>query len=97
MGKLCSAEELQHIRLATKVLARLKRDKDVLLLGGSPDAELQTALDLEPRLHALLNQMPLEQRDLTQDRTSLAKIVKSLVESSGSMSEVSVHGVRKCN
>ena len=67
------------------------------MLGGSPDAELQTDLDLEPRLHALLNQMPLEQRDLTQDRTSLAKIVKSLVESSGSMSEVSVHGVRKCN
>ena len=47
----------QHI---LALLQRLKRDKDILLLGGSPDEQLKRALQLEPEITKFRNQPPLQ-------------------------------------
>lgn len=49
-------EATQTISEALKLLARIKKDKDILLLGGTPDPELQRAIDLEPKLIKFLSQ-----------------------------------------
>ena len=41
-----------------KMFGRLKRDRDLILLGGSPDQDLKHYLDKEPTLKKLLNQPP---------------------------------------
>ena len=44
--------------LVCRMMHRLKKDKDLLLLGGSPDAELACALLHEPALQQFLTQQP---------------------------------------
>lgn len=53
---------------------RLQRDKDIVLMGGQPDKELQIALKLEPSLRELLTQSP-QQAVKFEDSLRMAKIL----------------------
>lgn len=54
--KILSPHEQLERRKIVSMLGRLERDRDIMLLGGTPDTELETLLKLEPRLRALCHQ-----------------------------------------
>jgi len=60
MPRVRSAEELGAAEQIRKALSRLRKDKDMLLFGATPDPELKRLLELEPRLLSFLNQGPRE-------------------------------------
>jgi len=60
MPNVCSAEEYSASRTLLMAIAKLKREKDLILLGGTPDKILKAALSIEDELKALLNQRPHE-------------------------------------
>jgi len=72
--RLLSNEEQLEIRELTKVLQRLKKDKDILLLGGTPDQELKAALELEAALSDFLNQNPSENAKWNSTREGLTTL-----------------------
>jgi len=54
----------EHLRLAVRfrrLLSRLERDRDLVVLGGTPDPELAEALSLESKLYEFINQDPRQQ------------------------------------
>lgn len=55
---LASEEQLKKSALIIRILAKLKAEKDILLLGGTPDRTLKACLDLENEIKNLLNQRP---------------------------------------
>jgi type III secretion protein N (ATPase) len=55
---------ITKIQGVIRMLSRLKRDREILLLGGTPDPELQAAIMLESQLERLLNQRPTDDRAL---------------------------------
>lgn len=60
------------------LMGRLRKDKDLLLFGGTPDAQLKIALELEPALLGLLNQSTqycAGLKNTLQEFTDLAKEV----------------------
>lgn len=65
---LHSPQYLEQARLVKRILSRLKRDRDILLLGGTPDAELEAALKIEPRINAFLKQRPDENCPWSESR-----------------------------
>jgi FliI/YscN family ATPase len=56
--KLQSEEVRVCMENLLTVLGRLRRDRDIVLLGGSPDPALRTALRIEPELKRFLSQRP---------------------------------------
>jgi flagellum-specific ATP synthase len=58
MSRVRSGDELAAANSLRKALARLRKDKDLLLFGGTPDGELKRFLDAEPKLTAFLSQSP---------------------------------------
>ncbi|MCB9030135.1 MAG: FliI/YscN family ATPase [Deltaproteobacteria bacterium] len=60
VGKLVAPSSLKKRADIIKMIARLEKDKDILLFGGTPDAELQAALDAEKSINQILNQSPYE-------------------------------------
>ena len=54
--KIVPREVLRAATLVRRLLARLHKDRDLLLLGGSADPELACALHFEPEILALLQQ-----------------------------------------
>jgi FliI/YscN family ATPase len=57
-----------------QALGRLKKDKDILLFGGTPDRELKAALALEPELRKFLSQGASENVDLRQTQAQMTKL-----------------------
>lgn len=70
--RLHSADHQQTAEKIRSVLARLRKDKELLLLGGTPDAELQAALQIEPALYAFLSQ-GISERDSVENTLAAAK------------------------
>lgn len=64
-----------------RALARLQRDRDILLLGGTPDAELKRLLELQPTIRAVLGQGSQELRSLDQSRSMLIELADKLGQS----------------
>lgn len=62
-SKLHDSHYQNSAKSIRRMLARLKRDRDVLLLGGTPDEELARFLELEPTLRSLLTQRSDERRN----------------------------------
>jgi len=60
LPRLHSPEYLSTIQTITRILSRLKRDRDILLFGGTPDHELKAALECEQELLGLITQKPGE-------------------------------------
>ncbi|MCO6429968.1 MAG: FliI/YscN family ATPase [Deltaproteobacteria bacterium] len=54
--QILTRQQQQDAASILKMINRLAADRDVVLLGGSPDKELQACLDLEPQLVEFLNQ-----------------------------------------
>ena len=65
---VCSKDERDDARMLIRMLARLKKDRDILLFGGIPDHELQVFLTYEDHLIKLLTQASGESVSLKQTR-----------------------------
>ncbi len=59
------------------ILARLRRDRDIVLMGGTPDPELAAALRVEPELMRFLNQAPNDTALLPQSLKHAAELVEN--------------------
>ncbi len=62
------------IETVVRLMGRIKKDKDLVLLGGTPDPELKAALELEPELVACLTQRPNERWSMAQTRQMLVAL-----------------------
>lgn len=76
MSQLHPNEYIQKTELIRSLLARLKKDKDILLFGGTPDAELKAAMELEENLKRLLNQRPHERADTQLAMSHMCEIAE---------------------
>jgi FliI/YscN family ATPase len=56
--QLHGKEALAQRNTIKRLVARLKKDKDLVMLGGEADPELRACLELEPLLEKLLTQTP---------------------------------------
>lgn len=56
--RLNSNPAQENIAAITRAFARLSKDKDLIMLGGTPDPELRAAIHAEKELQALLSQDP---------------------------------------
>lgn len=63
LERLLPADTLKIRDRLIAIISRLRRDRDLVLLGGQADAELKAALALEPRLKGFLSQHPHEHFD----------------------------------
>lgn len=68
---LLNTEQQQQRLSVLKLLNRLYKDRDLLLLGGVPDAELEQALAEEHAINQMLRQEYREKRSLEQTRQLL--------------------------
>lgn len=80
MARLHSSDALSQRQELLKILARLKRDKDIVLLGGTPDPELKAMLALEPQLTQLLNQSPETRITIQQAEQELQSLLSKYVD-----------------
>jgi flagellar biosynthesis/type III secretory pathway ATPase len=74
LTKLHSQSELESIQKIVKMIARLKREKDFLLFGGTPDTELRKMLELEQVLHSFLNQRPREHSSMFETNQQIKQL-----------------------
>lgn len=56
LSELHPPQYIEKRDLICRLLGRLKRDKEILMLGGVPDKELSTALRMENKLYDFLSQ-----------------------------------------
>jgi FliI/YscN family ATPase len=68
-------KEQKIIQEARRILSRIYQDKDIMMLGGTPDRELSAFLKFEEELHELISQNPSHKRDCTEQRNSLEDIL----------------------
>lgn len=61
--RLFSEEDLARAVKLQRIIARLHADRDIVLLGGTPDPELKAALELEDDLMSVLTQRPYDSVD----------------------------------
>jgi FliI/YscN family ATPase len=69
----------EHFKNAKKLrclLSRLERDKDIVLLGGTPDKELAEALKKEEQMKAFLTQSQTEKTDFFDIKKLLQNVLK---------------------
>ena len=62
------------------MLARLKKDRDLVLLGGTPDEELSLAMKMENEIVEFLNQDIAEHCSLGRTREALIRIAQPVVK-----------------
>lgn len=67
------------IKTVIRMISRLKRDREILLLGGTPDPELQAALLMEPQLEKLLSQSPHDSRKLGQSLHEVSQLADNFI------------------
>lgn len=63
---LFSADQQQTREVLIRIAARISRDRDLVLLGGTPDPELRAALTCEAALCSALNQK-VDEKSLLED------------------------------
>lgn len=73
-GKLHDHTFLNHANLVVEISTRLKEERDILLLGGTPDKKLKACLYVEERLKQLLSQRPGEIRNIGQTKQEIENI-----------------------
>lgn len=73
-GALHCSQYQEQRDLICKLLARLKKDKELVLLGGSPDKELSVALQMEEDLKEFLSQDCRDSELLSESIQKLQKI-----------------------
>lgn len=75
LPKLHSNDNLAVIEEAIGILSKLKKDRDILLLGGTPDDRLKACLAVEKDFKKLLNQSSQEYRNPQETFLELKTIV----------------------
>ncbi|MBX7144180.1 MAG: FliI/YscN family ATPase [Oligoflexia bacterium] len=85
--RLLSAERRRISTVTRRLIRRIQRDRDILLLGGTPDKELQLALELEPALRSAMTQELNQSANLEKAWNELEAISK--LASSGSVDVMS--------
>lgn len=76
MTRLHSTDELSKRELLIQVLARLKRDRDLILLGATPDRELSAALKIQSELISFLKQTSNEIIDPLASTATIDKLLE---------------------
>lgn len=79
LNALCTRGELEDVTAVRAALARLKKDKDLLLFGGTPDEELGRYLAIEPELRTFLCQTPAECISMSETRWILKALKEKLL------------------
>ena len=64
MSDLVEPEVTKAAEIVRRAITRLQRDRDLVLLGGTADADLLRLIELEPDIRATLSQSLHERRDL---------------------------------
>ncbi len=78
LNKIRTSNDLDMITKINKILYRLKKDKDILMFGGTADEELKSFLSIEKELNHILNQGVLEKRNFEMTRSRLERLLLSL-------------------
>lgn len=78
IGQIETPASQANLRESTRFLSRLMRDKDILLLGGTPDPELSATLKYESQLMECISQDPTTPRDCILARQSLSSILENI-------------------
>jgi FliI/YscN family ATPase len=76
--KLLTKEQYHERQVILKALAKLNRDRDALLFGGSADPHLAQALEYESAINSILTQTTDEKRELSFSLEQIKKIARLL-------------------
>jgi len=76
--KLQSSETLSMATGIRKLLARLRDDKELALLGAEADSELRLAMSLETSIYNFLRQSPGEVSSLERTLTQLSELARAV-------------------
>lgn len=77
---LSSNDELSAQTSVRTAIARLWKEKEMLMFGGKPDESLEHLLRLEPTIHAFLTQTPDESVPLEQTRQQLGALASLIAK-----------------
>lgn len=75
--RLWTPRQAEVARIARETLAMVARDRDLVMLGGTPSDELKRALELEPRLLKFLNQKLDEHSSLEESFVALESAIEA--------------------
>lgn len=78
--KLHTSEFMRCTKTISRAVSRILNDRQIVLLGGTPDAELQLALDMQPQIFAHLSQNIADTCcwEVTREKTiKLAEVLQS--------------------
>lgn len=78
LTKLCTNEELLTINNVKKIIYRLRKERDIMLFGGTPDAKLEKYLQSEDKLISLLSQNIGEKHNSKEQSEKLALFIKEV-------------------
>ena len=78
MPDLVDPTLMQAAELVRRAIARLQRERDLVLLGGTADAELTHLIKLEPNIRASLNQALNQSRTLEQSRENIIALAQAI-------------------
>lgn len=79
-SKLLTKRELVEVRALKAAAASLKKNKEILLFGGTPDPELKAALKIEDDLNNFIIQSPLD-RYPKNIKEIISKIARTYTQS----------------
>lgn len=77
--KLRSPEYCATARIITHAISRLLKDRQILLLGGTPDPELQRIIQHQPDIIHTLQQSLTESYTLGQTDAEIARVAAALI------------------
>ena len=66
------------IQEGRRILSRIYQDKDIVMLGGTPDVELSAFLKFEEEMHNLISQTPNKKTNCSQQREALEDVVERI-------------------
>lgn len=76
MSRLRGADHLAVAQVLREILGRLKRDRDLVLFGGTPDRALAAAIGVEDRLICALTQGAHDSRSLEETDRLLGAVAR---------------------
>lgn len=80
MNNLLEAEDLACRNQVINIVSKLKKEKDMLLMGGVPDAELKACLAVESQIIEFLTQSTSTKVTFEQSKSELSELVRNFQE-----------------
>lgn len=78
VGQIEDSKNQKLIQEGRRIISRIYQDKDLVILGGTPDAELSAFLKFEEEMHSLITQGPLEKTFCAKQREALEDIISRI-------------------